>query len=231
MVMRHEALTPKPLVHDVPALTREILEYWFATIDDATPLDRETEPFRSCFARWYGKRPEIDAEIRERFEPALVAVTHDGRDWDRRIEAWRRVPDGLVALTILLDQLPRNMYRGTARMYVHDPLALVVAAHALHEPGGEERSLVRRMFLLVPFMHVENLTFQQAMVARFEDLVALARTRSPANLGFYENALDFARRHLAIIEGFGRFPHRNALLGRTSTLAEQELLRGGHEGF
>jgi uncharacterized protein (DUF924 family) len=69
------------------------------------------------------------------------------------------------------------------------------------------------------------------MVARFEELVELARARSPANRGFYEGALDFARRHLAIVEGFGRFPHRNALLGRSSTAAELELLHGGHEGF
>jgi uncharacterized protein (DUF924 family) len=217
--------------HDIDSLSREILDYWFATIDDATPLNPEAEPFRSRYARWYGKRPEIDAEVRERFEPALVAATKDGHEWDRHLEAWRRAPDGLVALTLLLDQLPRNMYRGTARMYEHDPLALVVAAQALREPGGEARSLVRRMFLLVPFMHVENLTLQQGMVARFEELLALAGSRSAANLGFYKGALDFARRHLAIVEEFGRFPHRNALLGRSSTAAEVELLRGGHEGF
>lgn len=213
------------------ALSHEILDYWFANLDDTTPLDREAEPFRSCYARWYGKRPEIDAEIRERFEPALIAVTEQGRAWDRHVEAWRQLPDGLVALTILLDQLPRNMYRDTARMYVHDPLALVVAAEARRAPGAETRSLVRRMFLLVPFMHVENVTLQQAMVAGFEELVADARVRSPANVGFYEGALDFARRHLDLVAVHGRFPHRNALLGRTSTAAELALLRDGHTGF
>ncbi len=90
-------------IPDTAERSRAILDSWFATIDDATPLDREAEPFGSCFARWYGKRPEIDAEIRARFEPALAAVTEHGRDWDRHLEAWRRQPDGLVALTILLD--------------------------------------------------------------------------------------------------------------------------------
>ncbi len=224
-------MSTKDPSHDVGNLSREILDYWFATIDDATPLDREKEPFRRCFARWYGKRPEIDAEIRERFEPALEAVTNQGRDWERHVEEWRRVPDGLVALTILLDQLPRNMYRDTAQMYAHDPLALIVAAQVLGEPDSDARPLARRMFLLVPFMHVENVTLQQMMVARFEELVEDARTRSPGNVGFYEGALDFARRHLTIVAEYGRFPHRNALLGRTSTPAELELLRGGHAGF
>jgi uncharacterized protein (DUF924 family) len=224
-------MTTKHAIASVRDLSRDILDYWFATIDDATTLDGELEPFRSCYARWYGKRPEVDAEIRERFEPALRAVVEEGHAWERHVEAWRDPPDGLVALTILLDQLPRNMYRGTARMYAHDPLALLVAAQALREPGGDARSLVRQMFLFVPFMHAENVTLQSAMVARFEQLVEQARTRSPTNLRFFQGALDYARQHLTLVQAYGRFPHRNQLLGRISTDAELELLRSGHAGF
>jgi uncharacterized protein (DUF924 family) len=81
------------------------------------------------------------------------------------------------------------------------------------------------MFLYVPLMHSENLTLQQAMVARFEGLVELAALRSPQNKAFFEFALDYARRHLQVVKTFGRFPHRNAILGRISTPSELEFLK------
>ena len=220
-------------MHDTAtgALAREILEHWFATLDDATALDRETEPFRTCFLRWYGKKPEIDDEIRARFQPALAAVTRDGASWDRQLEAWRRQPKGLLALVILLDQFPRNMFRDTPAMYEHDPLALAVTTIAIAEYENEELSLVERMFLYVPLMHVENVTLQQAMLARFESLVPLARTRSPKNVPFFEFALGYAARHLEVVQRFGRFPHRNAILGRASTAEEVEFLAGADSGF
>jgi uncharacterized protein (DUF924 family) len=80
------------------------------------------------------------------------------------------------------------------------------------------------MFLYLPFMHVENVTLQQSMVRRFEQLVELAAARSPHNVGFFELALDYARRHLDVVERFGRFPHRNEILGRRSSAEELEFL-------
>src|SRR5688572_6786359 len=114
----------------VRPLAAAILDYWFASLDDASLLDREAEPFRTCHARWYGKLPEIDLEIRQRFEPALEATTGAGSRWEDEVGRWRRVPNGLLALLVLLDQLPRNMYRNTPRMYRHDPLALSLATLA-----------------------------------------------------------------------------------------------------
>ncbi|HEU5075354.1 MAG TPA: DUF924 family protein, partial [Polyangiaceae bacterium] len=175
-------------------------------------------------ARWYGKDAAIDAEIRTRFEPLLLDVTRDGGDWEGEVARWQRVPLGSLALVILLDQFPRNMYRDTPKMYTHDPLALSVATLAVREYEAQSLSLIQRMFLYVPFMHVENLTLQQAMVAKFEDLVRLAGERSPQNVGFFAYALDYAQKHCHVIEGFGRFPHRNVILGRTSTAAELEFL-------
>ena len=97
--------------------------------------------------------------------------------------AWRGTPNGLLALTILLDQFPRNMYRDSPMMYAHDSLALSVATMAIDDYEASPLSLVQRMFLFVPLMHVENLTVQQAMVDRFESLVNLAGDRSPHNQG------------------------------------------------
>jgi uncharacterized protein (DUF924 family) len=211
--------------------SREILEYWFSSLDDAVLLDRHSEPFRTCFARWYGKEPAIDEEMRARFEPLLLATTRDGARWDRELADWQQAPFGLLALVLLLDQFPRNMYRGSARMYAYDDLALCVTALAIGEYEVRPLSLVQRMFLYVPLMHSENLTIQQAMVVRFESLVELATLRSHQNKAFFEHALDYARRHLQVVERFGRFPHRNAILGRSSTPAELEFLRRDGSSF
>jgi uncharacterized protein (DUF924 family) len=212
-------------------LSRAILNYWFSSLDDAAPLDRQAEPFRTCFARWYGKQPAIDEEIRTRFEPVLLAATRDGRLWDEEVASWQRAPSGLLALVLLLDQFPRNMYRDSARMYAYDDLALSVTTIAIREYETRPLSLVQRMFLYVPLMHVENLTLQQAMVARFEGLAALAAVRSPKNVSFFEFALEYARKHREVIEKFGRFPHRNAILGRHSTAAELEFLERDGSSF
>jgi uncharacterized protein (DUF924 family) len=202
-----------------------ILEYWFSTLDDAERLDRAVEPFRTCYQRWYGKDPAVDAEIRTRFEPLLLEVTKDGRRLNDTISAFRQAPYGLLALVVLLDQLPRNIYRNTPGMYAHDPLALAVALEAIREHEHDEAlPIVRRMFLYVPLMHVENLTLQQYMLAQFDDLVERARTRSPQNQGFLEFACDYARRHVDVVAKFGRFPHRNEILGRHSTPAEKAHL-------
>ena len=214
-------------------VSRSILEYWYSSLDDRTPLDpqEQVEPFRTCFARWYGKQPAIDAEIRERFEPVLLAATRDGRDWDWEIAEWQRAPLGLVALVILLDQFPRNIYRDTAAMYAHDDLALSVATLAVREYEAAPLLLVQRMFLYMPFMHVENLTLQQAMVGKFESLVRLAEERSPENVKFFAFGLDYAKKHRDIVETYGRFPHRNLILGRTSTPPELEFLEQAGSSF
>lgn len=202
-----------------------LLEYWFSNLDDAAPLDRAAEPFRTCYQRWYGKDPLVDADIRLRFEPLLLRLTRDGRRLDEVIDAFRDPAHGLLALVVLLDQLPRNMYRDTARMYAHDPLALAASLAAIREYERDDSlSLVKRMFLYVPLMHVENLTIQESMLARFDDLVERAETRSPHNRGFFAHAREYARRHVDVITRFGRFPHRNKLQGRQTTDAEAAFL-------
>lgn len=123
------------------------------------------------------------------------------------------------------------MYRGTARMYAYDALALSVATLAVREDEAATLSLIQQSFLYLPFMHVENVTLQQAMVAKYESLVRLARERSPGNVGYFEYALDYAVRHRDIVATYGRFPHRNAILGRSSTEAELEFLTQEGSGF
>ncbi|MBX3273127.1 MAG: DUF924 domain-containing protein [Sandaracinaceae bacterium] len=208
-----------------------ILSYWFADLDDRSVLDPTTEPMRTCYARWYGKSPAIDEEIRARFEADLDAVVSSDVGWLAELDAWAEVELGLLALVILLDQLPRNMYRGTPRMYAYDALALAATSHAIRAYEDLDMPLVRRMFLYVPLMHVEALGVQREMTRRFERLRSLATTRAPSSVGFFDHALRSARRHAQVVEAYGRFPHRNPILGRASTPEEEEYLRGPDPGF
>lgn len=209
---------------DVKARAEALLSYWFGAMNDATPLDSKTEPFAVHYERWFGKNPQVDADIKAQFEGDLLAVTGDGRHWDETVAAWAAVPDGLLALTVLLDQVPRNIYRGTAQMYRHDQLAVLVSDLA-RERGARHLPLTHQMFLWLPLMHAENLTLQERMLAGYERLVELAKVHSPHNLGFWEYTMGYAERHLAVVRDYGRFPHRNELLGRISTEAEKEFLK------
>jgi uncharacterized protein (DUF924 family) len=219
-----------PIV-DRSARSAAILSYWFDDLDDRARLDASHEPFRTCFARWYGKDAAIDSEIRAMFEPDLLGVLSRRAAWEEEVEAWARAPRGMLALAILLDQLPRNMYRGTPRMYAYDDLALPTARDAIARHAPLDLPLLQRMFLYVPLMHAEDLATQREMVRLFETLAEDAARRSPGSRDFFANALGFARRHADVIERFGRFPHRNAILARTSTVEEEEYLRGPDPGF
>jgi uncharacterized protein (DUF924 family) len=215
-----------PASRDSAQQAAAILDYWFSTLDDSARLDPNSEPFRTCYQRWYGKDPSVDADIRARFEPLLLATAEAGRHLDDLLATWRQTPRGLLALVILLDQLPRNMYRDSAGMYAHDPFALAVTLAALREHQHDDAlPLVWRMFLYVPLMHVENLTLQEHMLTRFHALVAAAHTRSPHSRGFFEMARDYAQRHVAVVARFGRFPHRNKILQRQSSAAEIAYLK------
>jgi uncharacterized protein (DUF924 family) len=157
-------------------------------------------------AKWFAKDDAFDAEIGARF-----LATHEAAA--KGLLSWEETPEGALALLLLLDQFPRNMFRGTPRAYATDPLALAVAKRALAR-GFDTQLPALRVFFYLPFMHSEELADQ-------ERCVALVR-----GLGD-EEALKFAVDHEDIIRRFGRFPHRNAILGRTTTAEEQAFLDGG----
>lgn len=211
---------------DITRTATQILDFWFGDMDDSTPLDREREPFGTHYTRWYGKDPQVDAQIRERFEPDLEAATGSSTSWDDTQLEWRTShPHGLLALTLLVDQLPRNMYRGEARMYRHDEYGLRASETARELQAAAQLPLLKRLFLSVPLLHAEDVAMQTHAVGHFTDIADASRTRSPNNTGFFDSALDYAKRHLDVVERFGRFPHRNAILGRESTAEELEFLK------
>lgn len=213
------------MLPSISTFVEELHSFWFGQLTDDTVLDRETDPFKLHFQRWYGKNARVDQEIRERFEPTLSLFTGSAEMWTEVERATVDDARASLCITVLLDQLPRNMYRGTARMYAHDDLALAHCYRALVAEQDKRLSLVERMFAYLPLMHAENLTIQRIMEGRFAEITSMAAVVCPYNLPFYEYAMDYARRHREIVERFGRFPHRNELLQRRSTEAEVEALQ------
>ncbi|MDH3660297.1 MAG: DUF924 domain-containing protein, partial [Alphaproteobacteria bacterium] len=160
-----------------------LLEFWFA---------EDTK------ARWYDSTKAFDELCRQRFG-ALVDKAAGGD-----LTAWEQSADGALAACLLLDQMPRNLFRGTAKAFATDPKTVEVAARAIERGFDQELELEKRKFLYMPFMHSERLADQERSVAISEGLND-------------ENTLHYAEDHADIIRRFGRFPHRNAILGRKST--------------
>jgi uncharacterized protein (DUF924 family) len=158
--------------------------------------------------KWFASDDAFDAEVRRQFLPAYQSAASG------RLEDLDATPEGALALLILLDQMPRNMFRGTARAYAADPLARAVAQRALARGFDRSFPLPERQFFYLPFMHSEALADQERGVELY---------RNAGDTG----GLKYAEQHAAIIRRFGRFPHRNALLGRPTTAEEQAFLDAG----
>ena len=157
--------------------------------------------------KWYVKDEEFDEICRQRFLDDHYAAAR------REYEQWVETADGALALMILLDQFPRNFFRGTAHMYATDQLARMYAGRALEQAHDISTEAGLRAFFYLPFMHSEDLDDQQRCVE-------LCTEGSPSNV-------EYAHDHYDIVQRFGRFPHRNAILGRTTTVEEQAFLDAG----
>ena len=170
----------------------QVLAFWFT----------ETQP-----RQWFAKDPAFDALVGERF----LGLTRQAMAGD--LDAWSAEPTGALALVLLLDQFPRQIWRDTALAFAGDPQALALSLKGVELGWLEaEPEQPRRQFWLMPLMHAEDLTVQEAALPLFERLTD-SRTA------------DFARRHRDVIARFGRFPHRNAVMGRVSSAEELTFLQ------
>jgi len=166
--------------------------------------------------KWFARNTAFDEAIRLKFEPVHHAAARGAYD------GWARTAEGALALLILLDQFPRNLYRGSAHAFATDPKARTVARAALAAGHDREVAPELRPFFYLPFEHSEALADQDESVALCQGL--LAETGD-------EDTLKWAQIHRDIIARFGRFPHRNEAFGRTTTTEEQEFLdEGGFAG-
>jgi uncharacterized protein (DUF924 family) len=177
---------------------------------------------------WFGNAatPELAAQadelIAERFG-ALLAAAERGE-----LDSWESSPRRRLALIVLLDQFPRNVYRGTARAFAQDDKALSLAVSGMQLGADAALDPLERMFFYMPLMHAESLPVQEESVAAFRRLLDEAAQELRAH---FDSALGAAEQHRDLIERYGRFPYRNAVIGRTSTEAEREWLAGGGERF
>lgn len=189
----------------------EVLDYWFGEIEDGfSKEDRD--------ALWFGHDADTDREIRERFEDLVLAAGHG------KLNGWKNTPRGRLALLILLDQFTRNIYRGRKDAFQFDALARAIAVEGLNLKHDQALSWVERRFFYLPFEHSEDLRDQLRCIALFE---ALRDAGPESRREQMQRSVDYAVKHKDIIERFGRFPHRNEVLGRQSTAEEIAYLQDG----
>jgi uncharacterized protein (DUF924 family) len=187
----------------------DILGFWI----EPKPTSEEEVAERGKL--WFGGGPELDAKIRERFG-ALLERAKRGE-----LDGWAKDARGRLALIILLDQFSRNVYRGTPEAFAQDEKALELARSAFDAGTYDRADAFDRLFASLPFSHAEDLEAQKRAV---RISVQSFRAAPPHCKKFLAGATDFARKHIDVIARFGRFPHRNATLGRASTEEELEYL-------
>jgi uncharacterized protein (DUF924 family) len=185
-----------------------VLDFWFGA-----PGSAEAGRPRKA---WFQKNPDFDREIRTRFG-ALQSEAAVGR-----LDAWQASPRGALALIVMLDQFPRNMFRDTPAAFACDAKALAHARCAVRRGFDRDLAPTERVFVYLPFEHAEDIATQRESMRLFNGLKS-----DPASAG----NVDYAQRHFDIIARFGRFPHRNRILGRTSTAEETVFLSQPGSGF
>jgi len=185
--------------------SENVLQFWFGTLDEnghATPATAK---------RWFGKSVHFDQEIRDRFGAVHAAVAAGDCD------AWLETPRGRLAYILVLDQLSRNMFRDSKNMFSYDARALGAAEDGIARGDDQKLAVAERAFFYMPLMHSEDLNVQEKSVTLFEK-VGQEQTK-------------YAVMHRDIIRRFGRFPHRNLILDRTSTQEELEFLNEPNAAF
>ncbi len=179
----------------------EILHFWFTDPDGTVGKNRKV---------WFSKDPEFDAAVRDRF----LAAYHQAAAGE--LDSWQQTASGCLALILLLDQFPRNMFRGQPASFATDEKALAVAHGAIAQGFDRTLPLIQRWFVYLPFMHSEDLDIQRQSVELFRQFAEDPETQS---------SYPYAIKHLEVIQRFGRFPHRNVILGRENTPQETEFLK------
>lgn len=194
----------------VPALAQRVLEFWFGKPSEAG--------FGQGRAAWFRKDADFDDAIRQSFLPLLARV----QAGDEAVLGWRDQPLSCLALILVCDQFSRNLFRGSARSFELDPLALELAQRMVAAGWDQALLPVQRQFVYLPFEHSEVMADQDTSIRLFESLQGFEPTR---------DLIVWAHKHRDIIVRFGRFPHRNQMLGRESSDEEQAFLREPGSSF
>ena len=193
-----------------------ILTFWFKEHELTAPqIDGRLET-------WFGEDPLFDQEIEREFSDEVEAASTGAIDY------WSHQPQGRLALILLLDQFRRNIFRGTAEAFAKDKAALKLCIEGAMQKKDKGLTPIQRVFFYMPLQHAESRKVQAKSVEIFRKL---AEAVSPTYRETFETIAQFAELHRDIVERFGRFPHRNQLLGRENTPEEEEFLAGETSSF
>jgi uncharacterized protein (DUF924 family) len=187
----------------------EILSFWFG------PLTPDGLPVVDRSRLWFGFDRATDGHMRQRFEGCLAQASQG------KLASWERQARGRLALILLLDQFSRNIDRATPRAFAQDEMALSLCLAGIDRGHDQELSAIERVFFYMPLQHCESLAMQDRCVEQYQRLL---QGLAPGTAARLRDFLDHAQQHRDIIRRFGRFPHRNRILGRDSTAAEREYL-------
>jgi uncharacterized protein (DUF924 family) len=195
----------------------QVLDFWFG----ACGADGALDPAKQKM--WFGDGRKYDAEITEKF-----GALHERASRGELEKDWAATPQGRIALIVVLDQFSRHIHRGTPLAFARDPAAQKLSLDGLNRNVDRELIPAQRAFFYMPFEHAEDMELQRLGVRCFD---GLARMVAEAGRKEYESFLDYAGRHRDIIRRFGRFPHRNTVLGRQSTAEEIKFLKQPGSSF
>jgi len=193
-----------------------LLEWWFGTLESPNEIAADKGKL------WFGKRDSQDLEARTRFGDWVEQALAGG------LTEWAQRPEGWLAVVLLLDQLPRMIFRDTPKSFSGDLRAQALVAQGIAADFDRQLRPIQRVFIYLVFEHCENLAVQNEAVSRYIELVA---QQPEAERALFTDYLNYAEKHQQVIARFGRFPHRNAVLGRESTAEELEFLSGPGSRF
>ena len=192
------------------ATPEAVLDYWFGAHGSAREIAERQSKL------WFGKLPEKDREVGEQFTPTFNAALAGSLD------GWATTPRGRLALVIVLDQFPHHIHRDTPQAFAQDEKALALSLAALATGEDKTLTLIERVFLYLPLEHAESVAMQDLSVAQYQQLVEEA---DESERSLFANFLDYAHKHRDVVVRFGRFPHRNDILGRPSSADEIAFLK------
>jgi uncharacterized protein (DUF924 family) len=191
-----------------------IIQFWFEDLDEDSVLTMESPLVR----KWFHGSSSLDLEIKKNFEGDLQAAA------EGKYASWEDNGYGRLALILLFDQFPRNMYRGQVKAFDYDLKALELALRSLKDGFDGRVYFVERIFYFMPLMHSENLEIQENAIEAYEKLLREAERYEDQNVPFLRLVLERAMRHKDAIARFRRFPQRNVALNRRSTSEERDYL-------
>lgn len=190
--------------------TEDVLDFWFGACGSASEIAARQRKL------WFGKSAENDQAVSDRFAATLAAASAG------KLGHWANSPRGRLALVIVLDQFPHHIFRDQPQAFATDPQALALSLAALTANEDRQLTPIERVFLYLPLEHAESIEMQERSVSLY---AALASEATADERALFEDFLDYARKHRDVVARFGRFPHRNAILGRPSTPDEVEFLK------